>query len=204
MPYDNNKPTSVTANDQILGYGPYTGDLSLVNNSKNYDWGVYNAITNGGNIPNHWRTLTSTEWEYLFNTRYFASELRCYATVNNIKGWIIFPDNWEAPDDITYNTTATDANTNSYNSGQWRKMEENGAVFLPMGGMRNASEYQNLNISIYWTTTKYNKSCAYGVQFKTTGTISLTWQWWNNYEGSKYTYYNRHLGCSVRLVKDVE
>lgn len=32
----------------------------------NYDWGVYNPIRNGGNIPGLWRTLTSEEWTYLF------------------------------------------------------------------------------------------------------------------------------------------
>lgn len=33
----------------------------------NFDWGVYNAISNGGNIPGLWRTLTSEEWTYLLN-----------------------------------------------------------------------------------------------------------------------------------------
>lgn len=31
----------------------------------NYDWGVYNAISNGGNVPGLWRTLTREEWLYL-------------------------------------------------------------------------------------------------------------------------------------------
>lgn len=31
----------------------------------NYDWGVYNPITNGGNQAGLWRTLTQKEWQYL-------------------------------------------------------------------------------------------------------------------------------------------
>lgn len=33
----------------------------------NFDWGVYNPISNGGNIPGLWRTLTSEEWKYLLD-----------------------------------------------------------------------------------------------------------------------------------------
>ena len=33
----------------------------------NFDWGVYNPISNGGNTPGLWRTLTSEEWKYLLD-----------------------------------------------------------------------------------------------------------------------------------------
>ncbi len=37
------------------------------------DWGV-NAISNGGNEANAWRTLTKDEWVYLFQTRVDKSD----------------------------------------------------------------------------------------------------------------------------------
>jgi hypothetical protein len=52
---------------------PYTSNMNytqyaLVENiaGTNYDWGVYNKISNGGNQPGLWRTLTADEWLYLF------------------------------------------------------------------------------------------------------------------------------------------
>ena len=45
-----------------IAYGDWDGEGSTY---ANYDWGVYNPITNGGNIPGLWRTLTRDEWDYL-------------------------------------------------------------------------------------------------------------------------------------------
>lgn len=33
------------------------------------DWAWFNAIANGGNTPNQWRTLTFLEWIYLLEER---------------------------------------------------------------------------------------------------------------------------------------
>ena len=47
------------------------------------DWG-YNAISNGGNQENLWRTLTMQEWHYLIKTRNTPSGIRwAVAKVNN-------------------------------------------------------------------------------------------------------------------------
>ena len=50
-------------------YGDYFpgGDnvANLTDAYANADWGVYNAISNGGNQAGMWRTLTKAEWEYL-------------------------------------------------------------------------------------------------------------------------------------------
>ena len=79
------------------GYGPtyYMTDPNLTGTSANYDWGVYNAISNGGNQPGMWRTLTQQEWDTLINYRTTSSGIRyAMATVNGVKGMIIVPDNW--------------------------------------------------------------------------------------------------------------
>ena len=68
------------------GYGPSSVKLGfqryihydLIGEYANYDWGVYNAISNGGNQPGQWRTLLNqyssnygtseiTEWAYLIS-----------------------------------------------------------------------------------------------------------------------------------------
>ena len=60
MPYE--------TNDDWTAYIP--GNDTVANLSGEYanaDWGVYNKISNGGNEPGIWRTLSYDEWDYLFN-----------------------------------------------------------------------------------------------------------------------------------------
>ena len=55
-------------------------------------------------------------------------------------GVILLPDNWTAPAGISFTpgwlASGTDFPTvnNTYNTWDWKKMEEAGAVFLPAGG----------------------------------------------------------------------
>ena len=46
-------------------YGPY-GKCNLTGKYAHADWGVHNAISNGGNAAGLWRTLTVYEWNFLF------------------------------------------------------------------------------------------------------------------------------------------
>lgn len=55
-------------------YGPAEENLTGVN--ANCDWGVFNAILNGGDEPGRWRTLSRDEWAYLMNGRTNATSLR--------------------------------------------------------------------------------------------------------------------------------
>ena len=58
------------------------------------DWG-YNAILNGGNQEGLWRTLSSSEWKYLLETRNTKAGMRyAKAIVNEVNGLILFPDEW--------------------------------------------------------------------------------------------------------------
>ncbi len=56
------------------------------------DWGVYNAIENGGNIPNKYRTLTRDEWVYLWEQRPNAKKLRGTTIIDGIECTYILPD----------------------------------------------------------------------------------------------------------------
>ena len=57
----------------------------------NYDWGVYNAISNGRNTKGLWRTLTIEEWKYIINTRENASDKWGIASIDGMNGLVILP-----------------------------------------------------------------------------------------------------------------
>ena len=48
-----------------VGKGIHFASIGGTSLYTNFDWGVYNAISNGGNTPGLWRTLTRDEWTYL-------------------------------------------------------------------------------------------------------------------------------------------
>ena len=206
-----------TINDtyNAYGYGPSTHrpDADLVGTSAYYDWGVYNAISNGGDQPGLWRLMSRAEWEYLLGSRANAKTLFTLANVDGTNGFIIFPDDWTAIDTIPFVPIISDSTTSQYNPdgsvswvhprswkkdyfadniytlAQWEAMEAQGAVFLPAEGWRGATRKgQDCN---YWTSTHYNE--RYSFRFLTNnGVVDAA------YSGSG----DRYLGFSVRLVQD--
>ncbi len=59
-----------------------------------YDWGVYNAISNGGKRAGQWRTLSVNEWAYLLMRRPNAQLLMSPALINDHQGILLLPDDW--------------------------------------------------------------------------------------------------------------
>ena len=185
-------------------YGQET--YNLYDQTGQADWG-YNAIANGGNVPDAWRTLTNEEWAYVFNTRNTPSAIRYVAaTVNDIKGIILLPDDWSIDYYYLHNPNPTiqgmecntDYSINTVSDVQWSSLEEHGVVFLPAAGYRYSSPYYSPAVySVgsyggYWSATCYNSSSAYFIYF---------------YEGTSYGGFwsqNRSYGRSVRLVCNVE
>ena len=144
------------------------------------DWGVYNAILNGGNLPQQWRTLSYDEWDYLLNQRRGHSVKWGIAQIAGFGnyGLILLPDSWSLPTGIEFSEgdALNGIVLNIYSTQQWKQMEEAGAVFL--------SENRN-----YWTSTRYNGRIAYTLYSSAyTPGVGLT------------TSSNAN---SVRLVKDV-
>lgn len=181
-------------------YYPYTCTTSNSNyasgsiGNTNHDWGV-NMISNGGNQPNKWRTLTRTELYYLFNTRSHNEQLH-YANckVHGVKGMIILPDNFpynQSPYNNSYNWQ-----WERLNSTQWAQVEALGAVFMPITGYRDGTTinglYNNSNSSgtgYYWTSQYYSSwDQAYCLEFNT---------------GDNFHSYDAYLGMAVRLARDV-
>lgn len=155
-----------------------------------YDWGVYNAISNGGNKAGMWRTLTRSEWKYLFNTRTNAENLRGQATVNGQTGYILLPDGWSTPSGMTFTADPCNFTTNSYTASEWSKMEASGAVFLPCAGFRYGTTVNDVGTNgLYWSSTYYSSVFAYYFYFYSSSV-------------GPSDYYYRYYGHSVRLVQE--
>lgn len=118
----------------------------MTEEDRNFDWGVYNAISNGGNKPGLWRTLLDTEWRYLLTERPHADELRSFATVCGEKGYLLLPDDFQLPDGLSFTPRSKDYTTNRYDTKEeWWKMELAGALFLP-----NRCDGGSMGVG-YWT-----------------------------------------------------
>ena len=153
--------TSTIYND----YYAYGNDqFSLNVESGQAEWG-YNAISNGGNIGNQWRTLTTEEWKYVFDTRTTSSGIRFVkARLGSLNGVILLPDDWSGSYfNLNYpNTTNVYYDCNIITMEQWTTIEQHGAVFLPAGGYRLGTEVINTGISgHYWASSRYNESRAH-------------------------------------------
>ena len=204
QPY-NTAYVSSSGSSKGYGYGPKNGSTytyDLTGTYANADWGHYNAISNGGNTADTWRTLTKDEWTYLFNTR-SASTVNGTANARYAKaylfgtthGVIIFPDVYTHPAGVTAPIginveSSTSWNGNQYNATDWTKMEAAGCVFLPAAGRRDGTTIYNVNEYVrYWTSTYSSASLAYNVDISNTSMKPV-----NDFQ--------KAFGYSVRLVHD--
>ena len=193
--------TSTTSTDYHVG-GSYTN--SLTDSCAFADWGIYNAISNGGNVPMRWRTLTSDEWRYLFSDRSAstvcgtADARYCMVQVDSVNGVVLFPDSYVHPaaapalQYINQNGFGATFAANAISSTAWEAMEAAGAVFLPAAGSRNGTEVANLGENgYYWSSTYRDNSNAYLHYF---------------YPAVVYpvNVNSRYVGFSVRLVQNSE
>ena len=149
------------------GSNPTLSSPSFEDYGTFMDWGC-NAIINGGNTVNQWRTLTIAEWNYLLNTRTDASSKRGTGNINGVGGLIILPDSWTLPLGCSFTSgfTTYDWAHNSYTLAQWAQMEAAGAVFLPAAGYRYGTNDNYVgNLGNYWSSTPFNESSAYYMYF---------------------------------------
>jgi len=188
----------------LNGVAPNTADSYLSGSfvlSGNNDWGT--------NMGASWRTLTSDEWAYLFNTRASGSTVNgtsnaryAFATIrtdvnSGINGIILFPDgvNFAASE---FTTLGTINGVSSYatkcTSDQWTALEGKGCVFLPAAGLRSGSTVNYAGVhGSYWSSSpyaSYEADKAYDVYFGNVLSLPRETQ--------------RFFGASVRLVKDYQ
>ena len=174
------------------------------------DAGIANPGFTANGQTGVWRALMITnidldnEWRYLLYKRsastvsgtvnaHFAK-----ATVAGVAGLIVLPDSYTHPSDVTafggINVVNAAFSTNVYEAAAWIKMEEAGAVFLPVGDREGTSIIDLTNDSstggYYWSSRcDLDKAyCLYFTGDQVTAITSL----------------NRSYGFSIRLVADVE
>ena len=199
---DSKKGTALADKVDLFGWSTSATNFG-VSTSPDYndysgsfvDWGT-NKI--GNDAPNTWRTLTYNEWSYVVFNRPNASSLRGVAQVNGVNGLIFLPDNWTCPAGVTFKSGFHSnygvdyyAAYQTFTADQWSELASTGAVFLPAAGYRYGSNVSYVQYSgTYWSAPEVDSDDAYGLTFFS--------------DGASMTKYNRCLGLSVRLVKDIE
>ena len=181
---------------------------NVVGESLKSDWGTL-AITNGGNTANSgWYTLTSAEWQYLFNTRESGSTVGAtynasyaHATINTdvndgVNGIILFPDGITiSEDEVSWGSINTPSSYETMcTSAQWAALAAKGCVFLPVAGNRGGSTVYDIGSgAYYWSSSALteNANTAVVMQFLLNGLAPQSLR-------------QRYYGCSVRLVRPVE
>lgn len=185
----------VNAEYNYYGYGPST-NTSYYYHMANYDWGVYNPISNGGNVTGMWRTLTNEEWYYIYNTRNTDSDIRfAKAQVAGVNGVVLLPDDWSSSyySLIYTNDPNASFNSNVINTSVWDDFfQSHGAVFLPTAGRRDGTSFSEMgDCGYYWSDSHYGSDRACHSYFNDSGLYP---------SGA----ISRYTGHSVRLVCPAE
>lgn len=143
---------------------PYIGDIGNLFmyecggkdiTSTRHDWGINNAIDNGGNKCGLWRTLSKQEWEYLLFNRHSARRLYAFGTIAGVCGLLLMPDDYTGND---ISIDSEEFTSNVFTEEQWQHLEIKGVVFLPCAGHRGSgTKIYHINVSgRYWSTTYAN------------------------------------------------
>jgi len=202
--YESDKYSEYNGN----GYGYFDGQFarySMTGDQANCDWGVYNAISNGGNKPGLWRTLSADEWDYVFNIRRTMSGIRfAKAIVDEVNGFILLPDNWNA--DIfrldSTNVTECDYKVNAIVPTDWNVLEKSGAVFIPSAGYRDRKAYYQEETLVLYLNHCYTEEGGYwsSSNYSYEGSCEGAFCLLITNERIIKSMKNRRSGYSVRLV----
>ena len=195
------QPYATSSDTTAYCPGGSTGN-NLTGTYARADWGIYNAISNGGNQPNRWRTLTGPEWNYLLYTRSASSwggvsnARFAKVKVNGVNGLLLFPDSFTPPSGVSapayinnQSSPSSWSGATSYTTSQFNLLQNAGCVFLPTAGYRSGTSI-TANGGCYWASTYYS-----AMPYRANGLYVL-----NN--RADVTYFRRRNGLSVRLVQD--
>lgn len=153
--------------------------LSANGPTGTHDLHAWNDIPQ--DFENGYYVPRAEEWWYLFKKRPRADELFAHATVENVHGLILLPDNWQTPEGISLKTSkemgmvwdnakyeyAAEKDydgyaPNIYKEDEWMDLEFAGAVFLPAADPAGISS--NLS-GWYWSSTEFDQNTVYAVSF---------------------------------------
>lgn len=195
------------------GYG--ISNSTITNSTNGYGRNASEALKSdwGVTIGSGWRTLTSAEWTYLFNTRTSGSTVNStsnarytHATINTdikygsnkgVNGMILFPDGITVASSEATSWGTVNGNSawgTQCTSAQWAALAAKGCVFLPAAGYRFQASVGNVgSTGNYWSSSPStsNVNYAYRVCFESGGLDPAL-------------YNNRYYGYSVRLVRDAQ
>lgn len=162
-----------------ITYGIHNSTSNSTYSGDFQDWGTL-AITNGGGTANNgWRTLSSEEWTYVFNTRPSGSTVNgtsnaryAHATIrtdvgDGVNGMILFPDgirieNNEVTSWGNINSTSTWDDCTKCTSSEWSALAAKGCVFLPAAGRRNGTAMNGVGTGgYYWSSSPGGRESAY-------------------------------------------
>ena len=168
-------------------YGWGTGDNPMKSRKGNsfyadwHEWGDHPVFNDGTKeSSSFWFTLRRDEWQWLLENRDNYANKVGFATVNGVKGMILLPEIWPGQPSGCPAWESAGAHiedqswSKSYTEEQWRKMELQGAVFLPAAGYRGAmggslecnigydcgtwdANGPEQNWGAYWSSTKATK-----------------------------------------------
>ena len=173
------------------------------------DWGVYNAISNGGNTPNKWRTLTVSEWQYLFQNNKWTLGYVKTSENDSVLCFMFVPEFFVGPEDVKVTLLSTTTSslsmgdlqvpaTNNYTVEQFKPLEKSGIVALPCGGMRR-------DTTVYWVSSygHYWSSSAEAASFIWEFLFWFEMEPMNTLVVIAGNSFGRSTGMSVRLVQDI-
>ena len=157
----------------------YTGDFK--------EWGTQTAFTDIYGFG--WSTMTKDEWTYLLSERENAATLKSFATVNGVKGLVLLPDEWNAPDGVIISEEMT--------AEQWATIEKTGAVFLPAAGTLTV----NMEGSTVATVNDVNVVGSYWSSTPSETDVNAFSMTFTESEVKPAVDIYRRIGSAVRLVK---
>lgn len=171
------------ATQSIIPDGSFTNNVNLAigNLVSEQDWGYHVGE------QNTWRTLTTKEWQYLFND---ASREGLYAYGVTVAGkancTVLYPDGFSG-------TKVSNGDLTSYDTAsEWEAAQNEGVVCLPAVGSRSGASVSNVGVlGNYWSSTPYDSNNAYIVYFSSSNLLPGS----NN---------KRDYGYAVRLVTDAK
>ncbi len=157
-----------------------------------------------------WFTLSKAEWLYLLQERDNNAQKWTLASVGNVGGLVLLPDDWTLPINCRFVPQKTDFTSITYsngrvvgNSGSWNEMEKAGAVFLPAAGSLVRTGRLRFTSPEYMTST----FSVYNGKFYSAPFVSCTYSYNGGYILDAPPHVSnstgiRNIGLSVRLVKD--
>ena len=190
----NNKVTSPGKVDLFgwVGSGSSLAAYGINNNNSGSNYGNSPLKADWGEtMGSPWRTLTDSEFAWVLNSRTNAAGLRTMATIHGELGLILLPDGWNIETSALSSLEISMSNKD-VSDGDWTILENEGAVFLPTGGMRGGTSVYSTDWGYYWSSNQGGHSTGYAL-------CTLI------RDGSAQPSGNldKKNGCLVRLVQDV-